>query len=114
MKPAATKNTKSPAKKKGYNPNSKSRKNAYHKEVELKPIDEVKAFFRDYFRKNNTAGHIMSKEDVIKHVLKKLTPKEDSLFAEALNALKVSGFIEVKEDGVTLMLTQKGADSFSG
>ena len=113
MKPTNNKNTKSTTKKKPYNPSSKSRKNVYNKEPELKPIDEVKAFFRDYFRKNNSAGHIMSKEDVIKHVLKKLTPKEDSVFAEALNELKVSGFLEVKEDGVSLMLTQKGADSFS-
>ena len=113
MKPTDTKNTKSPAKKKPYNPNSKSRKNAYHKEVELKPIDEVKAFFRDYFRKNNSAGHIMTAEDVKKHILKKLTAKEDSLFSDALNELKIAGFLEVKEDGLTLVLTQKGADSFS-
>jgi len=110
MKPT---NTKPSAKKKSYAPSSKSRKKAYHKEPELKPVDEVKAFFRDYFRKNNQAGHVMSKEDVIKHVLKKLTPKEDSVFAEALNELKVGGFLEIQEDGVTLILTQKGADSFS-
>ena len=106
-----------PTKKKGYSP--KQNKNNYVKPDKydststLKPIDEVKAFFRDYFRKNAVANHVMSKEAVIKHILKKLTPKEEDVFKDAVNELKQEGFITLQEDGLTLVLTQKGVDSFN-
>ena len=100
-------------KKKGYNPNNKKKFTPKYQEPEPKAADEVKAMFRGYFRKNSEAGHIMSKDNVIKHVLKQLKPKEDAAFAQALNELKSEGFIEVQEDGVSLLLTQKGSDSFS-
>ncbi len=79
---------------------------------ELKPVDEVKALFRHYFANHRDAGHVMPPEAVKKYVLKKLRPKEDGIFADALKSLKKEGFIEVLEDGVSLMLTQKGSDSF--
>ena len=104
-------NKKAPYKKR--DDSSKNKKNVYRERiVELKPIDEVKGFFRSYFKKNCSAGHIMSKEDVIKHVLRKLTAKEDSIFADALSELQKEGFIEILEDGVSLKLTQKGSGSF--
>ena len=114
MKPESKKNSKPTTKKKGYSPKD-NKKNFQSREkiVELKPIDEVKGFFRDYFRKNATAGYVMAPEDVKKHILRKLTAKEESIFAQALNGLKTEGFIEIQEDGLTLVLTQKGADSFS-
>ena len=97
-----------------YRPKKKAKKFVTKDDfIVLKPLDEVKGLFRQYFSKNRTAGHIMSKQDVVKHVLSKLNAKEDATFADAITDLKKDGFIEVKEDGVTLVLTQKGADSFS-
>ena len=55
-------------------------------------------------------GHIMTKQDVINGILKKLGPKQDRPFQIAMDELKNDGVIEVKEDGVTLVLTAKGAD----
>ncbi|MFA5215549.1 hypothetical protein [Sulfuricurvum sp.] len=56
------------------------------------------------------AGHIMTKQDVINAVLKKIDSKQDRPFSIAMEELKSDGIIEVKEDGVTLVLTQKGAE----
>ncbi len=55
-------------------------------------------------------GHIMTKQDVINAILKKLGPKQDRPFQIAMDELKNDGIIEIQEDGVTLILTQKGAD----
>jgi len=55
-------------------------------------------------------GHIMTKQDVINGILKKLGPKEDRPFQLAMDELKNDGIIEMKEDGVTLVLMAKGAD----
>lgn len=114
MKTQKHQTSKPAGKKKGYSPKD-NKKNFQPRDtiVEVKPIDEVKGFFRDFFRKNATQGDLMTPEDVKKYVLRKLTAKEESVFAQALNGLKTEGFIEVQEDGLTLMLTQKGADSFS-
>ena len=105
---------KSDAPKGNYQPKKKPKKFVTRDDfIVLKPLDEVKGLFRQYFSKYRTAGHIMSKQDVIKHVLSKLNAKEDATFADAINDLVKDSFIEVQEDGVTLVLTQKGADSFS-
>lgn len=114
MKQQKSQNSKPSGKKRGYSPkDNKKNFQPRDKIVELKPVDEVKGFFRDYFRKNAIRGHMMHPEDVKKYILRKLTAKEENVFAQALNALKTEGFIEVQEDGLTLVLTQKGADSFS-
>lgn len=52
----------------------------------------------------------MTKSDVIKNILKKLDSKQDKLFVKAMDELTNDGFFEVQSDGVTLLLTQKGAD----
>ncbi|MGZ8546218.1 MAG: hypothetical protein ACXWVX_09900 [Sulfuricurvum sp.] len=52
----------------------------------------------------------MTKQDVINAILKKLGPKQDRSFQIAMDELKNDGIIEMQEDGVTLVLTQKGAD----
>ncbi|MDD2830221.1 MAG: hypothetical protein PHW18_11665 [Sulfuricurvum sp.] len=54
----------------------------------------------------------MTKQDVINAVLKKIGPKQDKAFTKAMDELKNEGIIEIKEDGVTLILTQKGAEAF--
>ena len=94
--------------------NNKIKNYAYNnqKSVELKPIDEVKAFFRNYFKEHSSVGTEMGPQEVKKHILKYLTAKEDAVFTQALNDLVNEGFIDKKSDGVTLVLTQKGSDSF--
>lgn len=73
--------------------------------------DEVKEMFMNWFKKNGAAaGHVMGKQDVITNVLKKLDKKQDAALEMAMEELKSSGLIETKEDGVTLVLTQKGAE----
>jgi hypothetical protein len=64
-----------------------------------------------WFKKNRAvAGHVMSKQDVITNILKKLDKKQDAALEKAMDEIKRSGMIETKEDGVTLVLTQKGAE----
>lgn len=52
----------------------------------------------------------MTKQDVISAILKKLDSKQDRPFQIAMDELKNDGLIELKEDGVTVVLTQKGAE----
>jgi len=67
--------------------------------------------FMNWFKKKKAvAGQVMEKQDVIKEVLKKLDKKQDAALEKAMDELKSSGLIETKEDGVTLVLTQKGAE----
>jgi len=65
--------------------------------------------FINWFKSSNAvAGHIMSKQDVISAILKKLDSKQDRPFQIAMDELKHDGIIEIQEDGVTVVLTQKG------
>lgn len=67
--------------------------------------------FMTWFKSSRALeGHVMTKQDVINAVLKKLGPKQDRPFQIAMNELQNDGVIDVKEDGVTLVLTAKGAD----
>jgi hypothetical protein len=67
--------------------------------------------FMNWFKlRKAIVGHIMSKQDVITHILKKLDSKQDRPFQIAMDELKNDGVIEIQEDGVTLVLTQKGSD----
>lgn len=67
--------------------------------------------FMNWFKSRQAvAGHVMSKQDVITHILRKLDSKQDRPFQIAMNELQNDGLIEIKEDGVTLVLTQKGAE----
>ncbi|MCK9372631.1 MAG: hypothetical protein M0P91_05495 [Sulfuricurvum sp.] len=64
-----------------------------------------------WFRSSRAvAGHVMTKEDVIKAILKKIDSKQDRAFTLAMDELKNDALIDIKEDGVTLVLTEKGAD----
>lgn len=68
--------------------------------------------FMQWFKRNHAgAGHIMGKQDVIADILRKLDKKQDAVLEKAMDELNAKGLIETKEDGVTLVLTQKGADS---
>lgn len=81
-----------------------------NKTVDLAPQNEVKEMFMNWFKKNNTIGRIMSKQDVVKNVLTKLNAKQNDALEQAMNELKNAGLIEVQEDGVTLVLTKKGSE----
>ncbi|MBU0720315.1 hypothetical protein KJ877_03135 [bacterium] len=80
------------------------------KTIDPNPKNEVKEMFFKWFKKNNHAGQIMSKQDIVTNILTKLDAKQDDALEEAMNDLKSYGFVETKEDGLTLVLTQKGAE----
>ncbi len=70
--------------------------------------------FMNWFKSSKAqAGHLMSKNDVINAILKKLDSKQDRPFQIAMDELCHDGLIEIKEDGVTVVLTQKGAEKLS-
>lgn len=67
--------------------------------------------FINWFKSSNAVqGHVMTKTDVIKAILKKLDSKQDKFFTRAMDELANEGVFEIQPDGVTLILTQKGAD----
>ena len=67
--------------------------------------------FMHWFKASRAVeGHVMTKQDVINGILKKLGPKQDRPFQIAMDELKNDGVITIQEDGVTLILTAKGAD----
>ncbi len=79
--------------------------------IETTQKNEIKAMFMNWFKSSRSvAGDIMSKQDVISAILKKLDSKQDRPFQIAMDELKNDGLIELKEDGVTVVLTQKGAE----
>jgi hypothetical protein len=53
----------------------------------------------------------MTKQDVIRNVLTKIGPKQDGDFEDAMRELVREGLFEVQADGVTLVLTEQGAES---
>ncbi len=77
------------------------------KKIDITPKNEVKQMFRNWFKKRNEAGQIMTKQDVINNVLKNLTKEQDKFLAEAMDEMVFEGLIEVQEDGVTLVLKRK-------
>jgi hypothetical protein len=52
----------------------------------------------------------MSKTDVLKNIIK-LDKQQDDVLEAAMNDLKTGGFLETQEEGFSLMLTDKGAES---
>ena len=77
---------------------------------DISPKNEVKEMFMQWF-KNKNVGTIMSKGDVVQNILIKINAKQEDALASAINELKMEGLIQIQEDGVTLVLTQKGLDS---
>lgn len=75
--------------------------------IDITPKNEVKKMFRDWFKKHNTPGQIMTKQDVINTVIKNLTKEQDKFLEEAMSELNFEGLIETQEDGVTLVLKRK-------
>ena len=77
------------------------------KKIDITPKNEVKQMFRDWFKKRNEVGQVMTKQDVLNSVIKKLTKSQDKFLEEAMNEMTFEGFIEVQEDGVTIVLKRK-------
>ena len=110
-KPAPKKNYTSKPPKSGANatPHYEKRKPSLKKaDKEVAPKNEVKEMFMSWFRRNNPLGQIMTKQDVVKEVIKKLDAKQNDTLEEAMDELVKSGFMVVQEDGVTLVLTAEG------
>jgi hypothetical protein len=78
--------------------------------VDPAPQKEVMDMFMSWFRKHKTVGQIMTKQDVVRNILVNLNAKQEDALADAMKELKSEGFIEIQEDGVTLVLTQMGVD----
>ena len=66
--------------------------------------------FMNWFKKHNQIGQIMSKQEVVREIIKKLDAKQEKALEAAMRELVKSGIIEVQEDGVTLVLTAQGAE----
>ena len=93
-------------------PHNKQRKAPPKKSnMDESPKNQVREMFMNWFKKNNVVGQIMTKQDVVRNILTKLDSKQEDALEDAMGELKSYGIIEVKEDGVTLVLTQKGSDS---
>ena len=68
--------------------------------------------FMKWFKSQKAvAGHVMTKTDVLKNIIKNIDKKQDDVLEAAMNDLKTGGFLETLEDGFTLVLTEKGAKS---
>ena len=74
--------------------------------------NQVKEMFSNWFRKNNRVGYVMSKQDIVRNILTKLTTKQENSLQIAITELNADGYIEVQDDGLTLVLTQKGVNDF--
>ncbi len=78
-----------------------------NKKIDITPKNEVKQMFRNWFKKRNEAGQIMTKQDVVNHVLKNLNKEQDKFLQDAMDEMIHEGLIEVQEDGLTLILKRK-------
>lgn len=103
----------SPKKNNNNNNNSRRKSSPKEKKIDVAPKNEVKDMFMAWFKKNRSLGQIMTKSDVVTNVIKRLDAKQENSLEEAMKELKDYGFIEVQEDGVTLVLTKKGYDFIS-
>jgi predicted transcriptional regulator len=63
-----------------------------------------------WFKKHKNVGQVMTKQDVVRNILVNLNAKQEDALGDAMKELKSEGFIEIQEDGVTLVLTQMGVD----
>ena len=79
--------------------------------LDVAPKNEVKAIFVAWFKRNNEVGQVMTKLDVAREIIKKLDKPQNEALEEAMNELVKEGLFEIQEDGVTLVLTELGAES---
>ena len=79
--------------------------------IDVAPKNEVKELFTAWFKKNNSVGQVMTKQDVVREIIKKLDAKQNDALESAMRELVKEGLFEVQADGVTLVLTEQGAES---
>ncbi|ABB43338.1 hypothetical protein Suden_0057 [Sulfurimonas denitrificans DSM 1251] len=103
MKPSQKKQIKT-------NQSNTTKKFPKDKPLESAPKNEVKEMFLQWFKKRNSVGQIMSKQDVVSNVIAKLDAKQNDALKKAMDELINNGFMEVQSDGLTLVLTQRGSD----
>lgn len=87
-----------------------ARKFPKEKPLDTDPKTEVKEMFLKWFKKHNSVGQIMSKQDVVENVIAKLDAKQNDALKKAMDELINNGFIDVQNDDVTLVLTQRGSE----
>ena len=81
------------------------------KALDVAPKNEVKAMFVAWFKRNNEVGQVMTKLDVAREIIKKLDKPQNEVLEIAMKELVREGLFVIQEDGVTLVLTQQGAES---
>ena len=112
IKPSAKNRRASSSKRGGLSPQEVKRRASKKKALETVYKEEVKEMFVNWFKKQNAvAGDVMSKRDVLQNIIKNLDKKQDEVLEAAMNELSTSGFMTTLEDGFSLMLTEKGAES---
>ena len=105
---------KSYEKKTGLSTQERKRRASKKSALETLYTEEVIEMFVKWFKKQNAlAGHVMSKEDVLKNIIKNLDKKQDDVLEKAMRRLEKSGFMRRGEDGFSLILTEKGAERLS-
>ena len=78
-----------------------------NKKIDITPKNEVKKMFRDWFKRRNEVGQVMTKLDVINNVIKHLTKSQDKFLKDAMDEMVFEGLIEIQDDGVTVVLKRK-------
>ena len=69
----------------------------------------VKLMFITWFKnKKAKEGFVMTPSDIKTTIIKRLDKEETSLLEEAMNDLVEEGFMTIKADGLTLVLTSRG------
>jgi len=115
MKPSKNKqNTKRGPRtsKKGLSTQEKKRRASKKSALETLYKEEVIEMFLKWFKQQKAeAGHVMSKTDVLKNIIKNIDAKQDGMLEQAMKELRDKGILETQEDGFSLMLTEKGAKS---
>lgn len=100
------------SKRQGLSTQEKKRRASKKSALETLYKEEVIEMFLKWFKKQNaSAGHIMSKEDVLKNIIKNIDAKQEGVLERAMGELASKGILETQEDGFSLMLTEKGAKS---
>ncbi len=103
---------KSYEKSKGVSTQERKRRASKKSALETLYTEEVIEMFVRWFKKQDAGvGHVMSKEDVLKNIIKNLDTKQDDVLEKAMTRLEKSGFMSRGEDGFSLILTEKGAKS---
>jgi len=109
---SSPKNYKSDKSNQVKTPRNKKRKAPPKSNADKSYKNQVKEMFSNWFKNNNRVGYVMSKEIIVRNILTKLTSKQENSLQIAIKELDEDGYVEIQEDGLTLVLTQKGVNDF--